>query len=425
MAGAASVPDLDGQAATPSSEAHTRVALEIAFFLRSLFCKFRGAAPSLSLLAVKMIARGDTAPRAPGQGLTDHQRPPCIDTMSEAPPIEPNLRELQLRYRLAPPTFKTLCSISDAPDRRLVLHTACQATELRSFPMKQTDRGFFRAINDHTGIAYPVSGMISEPWHKAFLLVQIDLSRGGWPNKLSAQARKDLQKESPRIYTLLDRALRCLVDIFGQRQNGRGVSVALDVLRSVKAGVWEGSDKELLQVERIGPASMAKLVGAGVKNIKQLRRLEFYHIERLLSRNPPFGHKMQRQLAGFPILTLQFDIVDRYSPIPKSTTHSSDNTISGGPVLAQSFKKPLWIARVILGYENENVPSWNKKAPWATLDVEGEDGRLVWFWRGSVKRLAKRKELVVGLNVNKGEELRVAFACEEIVGTIIRNTCRA
>lgn len=351
------------------------------------------------------------------QASTAGPRPPGTDSPSNAPSIGPDLHEIQLRYKLAPPTFKTLCTISNSPDRRLVLHKACQATELRSYPMKQAERGFFREINDHTAIPYPIGENISEPWHKAFLLVQIDLQRTGWPNKISANARKDLLQERGRIYILLDRVLRCLVDIFGQRRDGRGVSVALDVLRSVKAGVWEGSETELLQVEGVGPATMGKLARGGVRNIKQLSKLEFYHIERLVSRNPPFGHKMLHRLASFPVLTLQFDIVDQYSPIQGST--------AGGPLAIQTSNKPLWVARVVLGYENADVPSWNKKAPWATLVVEGEGGRLIWFWRGSVRRLTGGKELVVGLDAKKGEELKVAFACEEIVGTIIRNTYRA
>ncbi|KND88199.1 ATP-dependent DNA helicase MER3 [Tolypocladium ophioglossoides CBS 100239] len=363
-----------------------------------------------------MAARGATASQASAQASTASPGPPGTSTSSNAPSIGPDLHEIQLRYKLAPPTFKTLCTISNSPDRRVVLHKACQATEFRSFPIKQADRGFFREINNHTAIPYPISENISEPWHKAFLLVQIDLQRTWWPNKISAKARKDLLQERGRIYILLDCVLRCLVDIFGQRRDGRGVSVALDVLRSIKAGIWEGSENELLQVEGVGLATMGKLVRAGVKNIKQLLKLEFYHIERLLSRNPPFGHKMLRQLANFPVLRLQFDIVDQYSPVQTSIAGTSKTANLDGP---------LWIARVMLGYENEEVPSWNKKAPGATLVIEGEGGRLIWFWRGSVKRLADGKELVVGLDVRKGEELKVAFACEEIVGTIIRNTHRA
>ncbi|RCI09922.1 hypothetical protein L249_8618 [Ophiocordyceps polyrhachis-furcata BCC 54312] len=319
----------------------------------------------------------------------------------------PELHAIQLRHKVAAPTFRALTGITSSPDRREVLHRACQAIEFRSFPIRQTERAFFRHINDHLPIAYPLPATttIAEPWHKAFLLVQVEVQRLGWPPKLSAEARRLLLQERPRIYQLLDRFLRCLVDVLGHRRHGRGIVVALDVLRSVKAGVWEGADNELLQVEGIGPAKMKRLVDAGVKSIRQLARLEFYHIERLLSRNPPFGHQLLHLVSGFPLLSLHFDPIGPYSP-PAAPSRPNDN------------HQPLFIVRFVIGYDNEKEPSWNKSS-WVTLVVESETGELLWFWRGSVKRIAGGKELIVGLGV-RGAKIKVSLACEEIVGTLIR-----
>jgi hypothetical protein len=182
--------------------------------------------------------------------------------------------------------------------------------------------------------------------------------------------------------------------------------VALDVLRSVKAGVWEGTDMELLQVEGIGSAKMNKLVEAGVTTIKQLSRMEFFHIERLLSRNPPFGHEILQQVSHFPKLTLQFEGFN-FIGEPNNTSTTSRSA-----------------AKLILGLEGGAIPIWKKKHPWMTLVIEGEDGRLVWFWRGSVKRLIGDLEMTIQLEVKKNEEVTFGFACEEIVGTMLRRSCR-
>ncbi|KAK5987799.1 ATP-dependent DNA helicase MER3-like protein [Cladobotryum mycophilum] len=321
--------------------------------------------------------------------------------------------EIQIRYKLSAPTYKILCGIQKAPERRHVLETACQAFEFRSFPIKQAEGNLFREINSHTAIPYPINGSVTQPWHKVFLLVQTDLMRTGWPNKISASGRKELRQESPLIYKLLDKTIRCLVDIMGERQDGRGVIVALDVLRSVKAQVWEGNAMELLQVEGIGQVKMQRLVDGGVRTIKQLAEMEFYHIERLLSRNPPFGHEILSQLSGFPALTMRVEVVDKYAP---------QSGAQGLDAVGKSAVHQLWVVRVILGYENESLPSWCRRSPWTTFAIEGEDGRLVWFWRGSAKRLDGGKEMVIGLDAKKGENLKAVFACEEIVGTIIRHT---
>ncbi|KAH6900680.1 hypothetical protein B0T10DRAFT_534948 [Thelonectria olida] len=328
---------------------------------------------------------------------------------------------IQLRYNLAPTTFRTLCTIGKSPSRQDILKKACFATEFRSFPIKPTEKAFFREINDHTAIPYSIPESLSQPWHKIFLLVQIDLLRTGWPRKLGAPAHKELHQNLHRIYSLLDQVLRCLVDILGERNDGSGVSTALDVLRSVKAGVWEGSEKQLLQVEGIGMVKMNRLIEAGIKTIQQLSRVEFYNIERLLSRNPPFGQKISHDLAGFPVLTLSLEVLGEYIPQSiGSVKHTNSEQVAHDAVGSSSG--PNWIIRVVLGFTNKQVPCWKKKTPWSSLVIVGDDGRLVWFWRGGLKRLVGGKEMVIGVRASKGEALKVIFTCEETVGTMVRET---
>ncbi|KAM0348931.1 hypothetical protein ACHAPU_003865 [Fusarium lateritium] len=341
--------------------------------------------------------------------------------------VPPQIRhEIQLRYEVAASTFKLLCEIKRNPSASDILRKACSATEFNSFPINKGETAFFRAINDSTGIPYQVKEFISQPWHKVFLLIQVDLLKTGWPNKLSGPARQNIHKELGRMYKLLDRVLRCLVDILGERSDGKGVRTALDVLRSVKAGVWEKSDNQLLQVEGIGQVKRDKLVKANIKSIKQLATLEFYHIERILSRNPPYGQSILHKVAGFPALTLGFEIISQYTPDTTATLQASStqcktnqSTVSTSPA-----SQSLWVARVVLGFANEKIPHWKARTPWLTLVVEGADGRLVWFWRGSAKKLVNEKEMVIGLSAKSNEQLKVVFACEEIVGTVIEMDVR-
>ncbi|TWU75090.1 hypothetical protein ED733_006879 [Metarhizium rileyi] len=326
--------------------------------------------------------------------------------------MESEIHGIQLRYKLSPVTMKALCSVSQAPDRREVLYKSCLASEFRSFPLKQAEKSLFREINDHTAIPYTIKEAIAQPWHKVFLLVQIDLLRTGWPRKIAAPARKDLYHERGRIYALLDRTLRCLIDIMGIRRNGSGINVVLDVLRSVKSGVWEGADQELLMIDGIGAVKMEKLSRSGIRSIHQLAGLDFCSIERLMSRNPPYGHNLLQKLAGFPKLSCQFDSIKRHLPAGKFS-HDDGQPVGEHPL--------LWICRIVLAYDNPQVPLWNKVNPWVTLVLVGEDGRLVWFWRGSVNKLTEHKELIVGLELRQGEKVGIRLACEEIVGTVIHS----
>lgn len=256
-----------------------------------------------------------------------------------------DLHAIQVRYKLSPATIKILSSIPRTPDRQQVLHKACLASELRSFPLKQAEKGFFREVNDHTAIPYTIKETITQPWHKVFLLVQVDLLRTCWPNKISAAARKELYHDLGRILALLDRILRCTIDIIGLRRDGSGINTALDVLRSVRSRTWEGDGRELLLIDGIGVAKLEKLTKAGVRTIREIQQLDFFHIERLLSRNPPFGHQLLQQLAGFPRLSCQFDVIERVS--------SSAIPVQQEP---SSSRFCAWICRVMMGYDNEQPP---------------------------------------------------------------------
>jgi ATP-dependent DNA helicase HFM1/MER3 len=316
-------------------------------------------------------------------------------------------RDVQLRYKLAPTSFNNLLAVPKAPSRQDILRQACFCTEFAAFPIDSAEKTFFREINDHCPIPYRITEAIILPWQKVFLLVQIDLARCVWPNKLSAAARKRLHSERGSLYRVLDQVLRCLVDILGQKLDGSGVIAALDVLRSVKAGVWEGNNMDLLQVDGIGPAKARTLVEAGIKTVPQLSKLEFYHIERLLHRNPPFGQQLLHQVAGFPRLHLDVHSI-------KAPTNEENN------VARPSAQAKLPVLQLALRYENDELPVWDKKSPWVTLVVSGRDGRLLWFWRGSIKRLSGGKDLLIQVNANDQENLQVSFACESIVGTMQR-----
>ncbi|KOS22978.1 hypothetical protein ESCO_003795 [Escovopsis weberi] len=342
--------------------------------------------------------------------------------------------EIRVRYKLSIPTYRTLCGLPRAPERRDVLQAACQAHEFRTFPIRAEERGLLRAINEQTGIPYAIRGeALAQPWHKVFLLAQAEMARAngggggsGWPaGRISGAGRRALAGEARRMRGLLEQVLRCAADVLGSagRRDGRGVAVALDVLRSVRAGVWEGAGTgagagagaELLQVEGIGRAYAGRLAAAGVRTVRRLAGMEFYHIERVVGRNPPFGHEVLARVSGFPRLTLRVGRAERCVVLGGRDEKKEEN------LKGKEKEKEMWAVRVRMGYENEKVPSWRARSPVVTLVMEGADGRLLWFWRGGVKRLEGGKEIVVGLEGDRGERVRATLACEEIVGTVVRH----
>ncbi|KAJ3497261.1 hypothetical protein NLG97_g2039 [Lecanicillium saksenae] len=304
--------------------------------------------------------------------------------------------EIRTRYRLAPATFASICKITSQPERSAIFQTACTAAEFQTFPIRPAERAWLRHINEHTSIPYPIAEPITEPWHKASLVVQIDLSGQPWPSKITQAARKELLGERGRIYRVFDQVTRCIIDVLGHRGDGRG-----------EGSGSSSTGSELLQIDGIGAARLKRLSDAGIRTVRRLSGLECYHIERLMSRNPPYGQTLLRQLAGFPLLTLEVESLGE-----KEKKEEVDG--GGGS---------WWMVRVVMGFENKAVPTWKGKTPWVSCVMENaSDGRLTWFWRGSAKRLDGEggKEIVVGVMGYQGCKLRVALACEVLVGTMVQ-----
>jgi hypothetical protein len=208
----------------------------------------------------------------------------------------------------------------------------------------------------------------------------------------------------------LKRLLRCVADIKGREKDASSVGAALAILRAISAGSWDNVATELLQVPKIGVATMKKLSDAGVRSVVQLANMELFHIERVLSRNPPFGYDMLRTLADFPLLTLEVSLLGW------EQQQQQQQSRNGKGFLA------LPVLRAVIGYHNkQGIPTWEDKMPWVYFMVEETNGELGFFWRGRIKALEGGKELVFRLDDRLARDQSVVciLSCEEIAGTMV------
>ncbi|GKT52325.1 LOW QUALITY PROTEIN: uncharacterized protein ColSpa_12506 [Colletotrichum spaethianum] len=252
------------------------------------------------------------------------------------------------------------------------------------------EKGAFTGINNDPSTRWHLREPLALPWHKVFLVAQCEAAGGDYGEKLSLQARNNLYAARNRIVKILGQVLRACADVMGARRDAVGLRRTLETWRGV-----EGLATELLQVPGIGPKKADVLVKHGVQSVRQLADLEFYHIERILCRNPPFGQKVLRSLAHFPRLALVIDVARRGEGIEKA------------------------IVRAVLGCSNREIPVWKEKAPSVTLAAEIPDGKLVFFWRGKVKSLMAGKELAFPVEAAPDQKVFVWASCEEIAGTYV------
>lgn len=282
----------------------------------------------------------------------------------------------------------------------------CEADEFRDFRWRIHERDVFRELNKNPFIAYPIKETVNTMAHKASLLLQaalgcVDLS------DVPETVRRQIALDTCLLFERMHRLVRAVVECKASDLDGVTCRVALDLARSMAARAWEGKSMQLMQVPQLGPVFMRKLVASGITTVHDLAKAGASNIERILSRNPPFGKKMTDELAHFPRLTLEARIA---AELPRSFN---------------SGQQPVARIDATLGFSNSlGKPKWRGKIPSVTFMAETTEGVLAHWWRGSLKKFKDENEhklylqFEVDLSSAK-DEIICYFACEDIVGTVV------
>lgn len=287
------------------------------------------------------------------------------------------------------------------------MHHLCEAAaadELKELRWQATDRDCAREVSKSSQFLYsidPTGGIVD----KLSLLIQMELAQIDYPSTVTSFDSQRLRGETNRALEVMNRLIRAVIECKASQQDGDGCSAALSLARSLSTKAWEHGPAHLTQVPQVGKALMRKFVGSNIRTVLQLADTPASTIERIASRNPPFGKKMTDALAWFPRLTLR---------IEAKATRSIRGT------------KSLDVD-AILGFLNAvGTPKWGNKIPVVTVLAHTSNGVCVFFWRNSL-RVFKRGRSTHTLSFSWapetiGEQLVCQFACEEIAGTLVMRT---
>lgn len=272
--------------------------------------------------------------------------------------------------------------------------------------MKPNERASLREFNKSPFIKYPVKENITTTSHKISLIIQVQLGGVEHPNTKDFNLiRRQFVMESNAVFERIQRLSRCLADCKLANCDAVALKHCLDLIRSLSAGYWEYSSLQLRQIPYIGPAAVRKLTSNNIHSVKQLASYDTAGIERVMSKNPPYGKNMRDVLAKFPRLNI--------------TVNLERNTV------AKSGGFPKVTVRAKLSFENEAVPVWAGRVPSVTFMAESSAGDLAHFWRGNIKSLQKCHELVFSVEMKRPEdEIRCHLACDDIVGTSCSSTLK-
>lgn len=241
------------------------------------------------------------------------------------------------------------------------------------------------------------------------MIVQICLGGIDLPtDKDTDFVRHDLLREKRMVFDRMKRLVRCVVDCKAFEGDGLGTKAALDLHRSIAAQAWENKPAQLFQIPGFGPVAVRKWISHGVHTVLDVADKSILDIERIASRNPPYGRNVHKILENFPRLTLKADIVECKAP-----NFGSDDPVSV-------------TMKIRLGHHNSRgVPCWKDRIPVLTFIALNSDGSLVYFWRGNMKKLEKSNGLDMKFPVAlaaPNQTICCYFSCEEIVGTEVMKT---
>jgi len=239
-------------------------------------------------------------------------------------------------------------------------------------------------------------------------MLQAHLGCVQYPDSVEfSKIRRQLHAERRAVFERLGRLVRAVIDCKGYDRDAIGTRNALELARALAAESWEGRATQLIQVPQIGPVGMRKLASRGIRSVLELADKDYDEIERLMSRQPPFGKDMKAHLDKFPRLDMDLEVVDR-----KVVSNDQE------PVLIE--------VKATLRYLNrKGPPTWLNRWPALTFFVEAGKGVLAFFWRGSMKKLNPQSghELRFAVGLHEPQDRVICyFTCEEIVGTIVSKT---
>ncbi|EGO54185.1 hypothetical protein NEUTE1DRAFT_103645 [Neurospora tetrasperma FGSC 2508] len=309
------------------------------------------------------------------------------------------------KYMVEFETMKLILKIPRAASTEVLINSLAEAVEFKEFRIKPAERTLFREINKNPLITYPVKEQIQHTQHKISLIVQLHLGSVQYPDSAeAAKLRRQLMMEKKRIFERLQRLIRAVIDCKGFDRDAPGVKNALDLARALSAESWEGRPTQLTQIPNIGPVGMRKLASQGIRTVLELAEKESVELERLMSRQPPFGKKLKADLDKFPRLDLDVSVVKYTTP----KRRNEDVTLN---------------VQTTLKYLNKNgSPNWLGRCPMLTFMIESSNENLLYFWRGSLRKIDKQIGLVLPVSVplkSPDERIICHLSCEEIVGTLV------
>ncbi|KAE8379979.1 Sec63 Brl domain-containing protein [Aspergillus bertholletiae] len=314
--------------------------------------------------------------------------------------ISTQFGDAMTRYYVRFETMKTFLTLKRHATMSQILSVISQAEEFRDVRLKAGEKSLYKEINRGTSIIFPVKVDIALPAHKTSLLIQSELGAVEFPDDEQFQKHKfAFQQDKGFVFSHINRLIRCIIDCQIALEDSIATRNALELARSFGARVWDRSPFQMKQIEQIGVVAVRKLSAAGIASIEALECTEPHQIDMILSKNPPFGLKLQGRLLEFPKLRVSVKLTK------KEAKH-------GSPVRVH-FKAEV-------AFMNQKCPTTFQRRPvHICFLAETSNGFMIDFRRISASKIQSIQEIPLHVEMKSADQYITCYVmCDEIAGTL-------
>lgn len=298
-------------------------------------------------------------------------------------------------------SMKEFLTVEDGQSPDNILSLLASSKEFTDIRIRQKEKRLYREINSSPLLRFPYltekkqSRVIDTPEQKVSLLIQYELGGLEYPTYNGAfPLHQTMVQDKLLVFRHCFRLLKCMVDIFVEKEDGTSLKNALFLLRSVSGNCWEDSVMVLRQLKSIGLVSVRKLVQRGIRSLQDMRELSDQQIESYLSLKMGNGSKIKRDVKSLPQLGME-------CTLEHFKRHASQITATFKIQISANFTSSAWHGQHL------------------SIDVEvlKTSGKLLDFRRISLVHLASPRTFTVTTVIeSKLDDVEFSMNCLEVAG---------
>ncbi|ORX35643.1 Sec63 Brl domain-domain-containing protein [Kockovaella imperatae] len=229
-------------------------------------------------------------------------------------------------------TMCSILSIDGRHDFESLFEILCGAREFSDIRIRPGELQMLNSIRNSGGLRFKLDNSPKTYADKVFILLQASFGNIDVASQMHKLETGSIALTLGSIYQSAGRIAKAIVQICAEKELGRTLRAALELMHCVYGRAWEDDYTVLRQLLRIGPKSMKTLEANGIRSFDDLLAVEPKDIAIWLSRKLEFGIETQqraRDLPRYQVEMKEMSVETHEDRLPKVYLQATVKQISG------------------------------------------------------------------------------------------------